>query len=393
MADEREILDADKLKQLTPREKPYQFRDGQCRGFLLQVQPSGVRTYYFQYRNQAGRTCKVKIGRVGDVSPTKARRKAEKLLAAVTMGEDPAGEKREARRTLTLEQFLDDHFEAWAMANLKSHEPTLCRLRSCFKPLLKRRLASLGPGDFERHRLWRLANSLPGRSKPPTPQTVNRDQAHMRAALGRAVEWGFLDQNPLDGVKKATEDRNRKIRALTAEEEERILAELAKPAKQWAAEYKRLAVMVVVSLDTGMRRGELFGLEWRDLDLEAKTVSVRGEGAKSGQSREIPLSGRVVTALEGWRPEKGAQGLVFPARDGGRMDNFRRSWAGILKSAEVTGVRWHDLRHTFGTRLAMAGVPLPTIQRLMGHASITTTQRYLHSGAVDARRAIDMLGK
>jgi len=379
------------VKGLTAEEKPYEVRDDTLPGFLLRVQPSGSMTYYIEYRNKTGKKNRYKLGSHPVMTAPMARDEAKKKLAEVVMGEDPQAEKKEARRNITLEQFLDLHYKPWAEANLKSYSPTMARLKSGFKPMLKKYLTELTSWDFEKHRQVRLKTKLEKSNKEPGQATINRDQMTMRAALSRAVQWGHLDSNPLDGVKKAREDRNRKIRALEAEEEERMLKYLRQERKHWKHEFKRLEVMVIVSVDTGVRQGELFGLQWTDIDLQAQTLNVRGEGAKSSQSRTIPLSARSLDSLTKWKAYSASEGLVFPGEDGEKLDNVVKAWKRLLDKAEVTGLRWHDLRHTFGTRLAMAGVALPTVQRLMGHSSITTTSRYLHSTDQDARKAIELL--
>lgn len=381
------------VNALVPGEKPFEVRDTTLPGFLLRVQPSGSMTYYVAYRNQTGKKNRYKLGSHPVMSAPMAREEAKRKLAEVVMGEDPQAEKKEARRNITLEQFLDLHYGPWAEVNLKSYSPTMARLRSGFAPLMNKYLSELTAWDFEKHRQVRLKNKLGKSIKEPGQATINRDQATMRAALSRAVQWGHLDSNPLEGVKKAKEDRNRKIRALESEEETRMLNYLRQERKRWKLEFKRLEVMIILSIDTGVRRGELFGLKWSDVDAKAQTLHVRGEGAKSSQSRTIPLSPRCVSILTAWKAQSGAEGLVFPGEAGEKLDNVTKAWKRLLDKAEVCGLRWHDLRHTFGTRLANAGVPLPTVQRLMGHASIVTTQRYLHSTDQDARKAIEMMAE
>lgn len=340
-----------------------------------------------------------------------ARKLAEAKLAEVALGGDPQAEKKAARaaeKALTLRGFIDGPYRSWAETNLKSYRQTMTRLLSGFEALLDRELSDLCTFDFEKNRQARLKSTpkSKGKRNPPKPATINRDQAHLRAALTKAVTWGYMDNNPLVGITKAREDRNAKIRALTQEEEAVILAEfearrddlITRIAEQ-AYDGKRdlpkpphfltfLEPMFLLSLDTGIRRGEAFGLRWPDIDLKERTLTVRGEGAKSSQSRVIPLSARAMAVLKEWRKQEGKTGPVFP---GATKDALKGQWTRLLRDTEVTGLRWHDLRHTFGSRCAVAGVPVSVIQRLMGHSSITTTSRYLHATGEDARRGIELL--
>lgn len=399
------------VKALRPLDKPYELRDTELGGFLLRVQPSGVMVYYVEYRTEDGRRNRYRLGAHPTMTVPKAREKAELKLAGIVMGGDPQAEKKEARKereALTLREYLSDHYGPWAKTNLKSYAPTMARLNGCFLPVLDRKLIDLTAWDFEKLRQNRLKNKLDTMKRVPKQAGINRDFQTMRAALNRAIQWGHLVINPLDGVKRAREDRNQQIRALTQDEETKVLAVFEGRREKLEAERKErakkgkspgppvprylgyLEPLVILSLDTGLRRGEAIALDWKDIDLKAGTVTVQGEGAKSSQTRVVPLSTRVGDTLTEWQAMTADTGPVFP---GATIDSLKGQWDRVLTKAEITGLRWHDLRHSFGTRLALAGVPLPTVQRLMGHANITTTARYLHATADDARRGIEALEK
>ncbi len=138
---------------------------------------------------------------------------------------------------------------------------------------------------------------------------------------------------------------------------------------------------MLVSINTGLRQGEAFELTWRHVDLERAILTVVGTTAKSGTTRHIPLNAEALAALRGWRAQAVATApddRVFPARDGARLDNVHNAWAGLLKTAGITGFRWHDLRHHFASRLVMCGVDLNTVRELLGHSSYSMTIRYAH---------------
>jgi len=138
--------------------------------------------------------------------------------------------------------------------------------------------------------------------------------------------------------------------------------------------------MVVISLNTGVRLGELFQLTWRDVDLEHRNLTIQGTTAKSGKTRHIPLNTEALWALREWKGQgTDRTGFVFPGRVSRReLNNVRRSWLGVLDDAEISRFRWHDLRHTFASRLVMAGVDLNTVRELLGHADYKMTLRYAH---------------
>jgi len=143
-----------------------------------------------------------------------------------------------------------------------------------------------------------------------------------------------------------------------------------------------LTTIVLLALNTGMRKGEIFNLDWRDVDLVGAQVTVRGEGAKSGQTRYIPLNSEAVDVLTSWRATTTQpDGYVFPGRgdsDDGRLDDVKKAWLPVVKAAKLQMFRFHDLRHSFASKLVMAGVDLNTVRELLGHADLKMTLRYSH---------------
>jgi integrase len=149
--------------------------------------------------------------------------------------------------------------------------------------------------------------------------------------------------------------------------------------------------MVLLSLNTGLRRGELFSLCWGDVYWHTKTLTVRGETAKSRQTRHLPLNAEALQVLTAWRQQTSGKELIFPGKDGRRLDNVRKAWAGALTTAGIVGFRWHDLRHTFASKLVMAGVPLNTVRELLGHTTPAMTLRYAHLAPDHKQQAVEQL--
>lgn len=137
-----------------------------------------------------------------------------------------------------------------------------------------------------------------------------------------------------------------------------------------------------MALNTGLRRGELLGLTWGDVDLLQSRLTVRGASAKSGLTRYLPLNTEAVDVLRVWASTLPAdtEGAtpVFPGPDGGPMFSLKTAWQKVAKAAKLDGFTFHDLRHTFASKLVQAGVDLNTTRELLGHADIKMTLRYSH---------------
>jgi len=219
-----------------------------------------------------------------------------------------------------------------------------------------------------------------------TVSVFNHNLELIKAMLNKAVEWRCLNSHPLKHFKKLKNDNAREVRYLTVEEIEKVLA-IADPFMQ---------KVVKILLNTGMRRGELFYLEWEDIDFQNKLIKVQskpesGFHPKSYRSRSIPMNGEVEKILMDL-PQRGK--YVF---DNGQNQPLHadiwywRHFNEILKKAGIKNACLHTLRHTFASYLVMSGVDLRTVQELLGHSTITMTERYSHLSPDHRTRAVQAL--
>ena len=184
--------------------------------------------------------------------------------------------------------------------------------------------------------------------------TVNRDLSVLRHILYWGVDEQLLSANPLARMKMARERRTRRQILSLAEEE--LLLGVAKD---------HLRTMIIAALDTGMRRGEITGQRWEDIDFSRAVLSVTRSKTPEGESREIPLTRRLYELLlENLKSE----GTVVEF-NGKPVRIVKRTWQTALKNAAIRHVRFHDLRHTFNTRLMEAGVMQEIRMALMGHST------------------------
>jgi len=400
---------------ISAKEKPYEIRDVDIKGFLLRVQPSGIKTYYYAFRAPDGKKQRIWIGKHGSITATQARDAAEIHAGKVALGGNVQEEKKQTRlkteqlKFSTLEGFIDHKYQAWVEAERKSGKTTIKRLKKNFAHLLSRPLDDINTWVVEKWRGERLKEGI-------KPATVNRDITTLKAALSKAVDWEVIDKNPLAKLKRVKTDNKGKVRYLKPEEEKRLregldarearIRQERTSANEWRKErgyelypdltghtfVDHLKPLVLLALNTGMRRSELFYLKWENISLSKAMLTIEGADAKSGKTRHIPLNKEAVAALKGWKGDvKNPTGLVFPSRTGMPLDNVKKAWVKLLQDIKIKEFRWHDMRHHFASRLVMAGVDLNTVRELLGHSDYTMTLRYAHLAPEHKKDAVERL--
>ena len=157
-----------------------------------------------------------------------------------------------------------------------------------------------------------------------------------------------------------------------------------------------LKPMIIVSLNTGLRRKELFLSTWKNIkwDQENQVLTVPGTIAKNKKTRHVYLNETALNALLLWKKQSnGVDDYIFPSQNGKPKNNVKTAWTNLLKKAKIVDFRWHDMRHDFASRLAMSGVDLNHIRELLGHRDPKTTLRYAHlapSNLNDAVKKLDI---
>ena len=148
---------------------------------------------------------------------------------------------------------------------------------------------------------------------------------------------------------------------------------------------------VLLSLNTGLRRGELFSLKWKDIDLGGRFLTVTAGNAKTDKTRRIQLNSKAIAVLREWRTASGISSEhVFAKRDQAMRD-ARTSFERLLSDAKITDFTWHDMRHHFASRLVQAGVDLYRVKELLGHSSSRVTERYAHLKPEQLHEAVERL--
>jgi integrase len=210
--------------------------------------------------------------------------------------------------------------------------------------------------------------------------TVNRYLSTLKAAFFLAVKNNKVERNPVSLVRLGKEN-NCRVRWLTDDEEERFL-------KIMPTEYHPL---VLIALHTGMRKSEQLNLKWSDVDFHRNLITIRE--SKAGEARRLPMNEVVIEALKAL-PRMLHNRFVFYGRVPAQplKNGIKHSdWLKYLAAAGIENLRWHDLRHTFASRLVMKGVDLYTVSKLMGHHSLEMTERYAHLAPDFLKNAVSVL--
>ncbi|MEO8965004.1 MAG: site-specific integrase [Gammaproteobacteria bacterium] len=391
------------LAKLKPKSKPYEVRDDKITGFMVRVNISGKLVYMCEY----ARGKRILLGKVGVITTAQARDKALVILGDAARGIDPASASKK-KSALALKNFIENEYAPWIKQHRKSSEKTLAHINRCFtKPFGDKPLLDFTPAFVDQWRTQRLKDGL-------STETVNRDIATFKAALSKAVLWSLIEKHPLEKLKLLKRDRSSKVRFLSADEEKRLRQEMITrehkikidrcSANEWRKErnYKLLPnlnqfefadhirPMVLLSINTGLRRGEIFSLEWENINFERALLTIEGAYAKSGKTRHIPLNSEALNILKAWKLQVSTN-LVFSNKDGERFDTIKKGWKTILDAANIKNFRWHDLRHHFASRLVMSDVDLNTVRELLGHSDMTMTLRYAHLAPEHKANAVEKL--
>jgi integrase len=205
-----------------------------------------------------------------------------------------------------------------------------------------------------------------------TSSTCNRYRSFISSVFSHAVKLGLIASNPCTRVARFKENDPR-VRWLRPEEEARIRSSIDTPVHEWEFD---------LALYTAMRSGEQFGLKWKDCDLEKGNLTVKG---KTGR-RQVVANADAIEALKKLFTVSGQKEFVSPENDGKKLRDGRRWFKAATDAARVKDFHWHDLRHTFASRLVMLGEDIRAVQELLGHKNITQTMKYAHLSN-DRRRA------
>ena len=343
------------------------------------VNQQGV-SWQADYRDPEGK-------RIMECFPKKAD--AEAYLGKVTVAKreeryhDVFDVKRETQVTFNelAEKYVENFRTQRAFHTSKRY--LLAKVKDHFG---EQRLSQITYLDLETYRNKRKATPANG-TKPRTDASVNREMALIGHMLGKAVEWGMLETSPFKkGKRLMFKENNHRLRFLTENE----VAALLEACDDLKAHSPYLRPLVETALHTGMRRGELLSLKWEQ--IRNGFIYLEGGMVKSGKGRQIPINDRLAEVFrEVRRGDQLKSPYVFCDFRGRRFYAVKRSFVSACRRAGIEDFRFHDLRHTFASRLVMRGASLKAVQELLGHADLKMTMRYAHLSHEHLRDSVNLL--
>ena len=304
--------------------------------------------------------------RIQESLNTDNKRLAEKIYAKV-LTEIVEGRYFDAvkAKKLTFRELVEKYMQKYQ----KSRDHcTVKQLLPVFGDMFLAAITTEKVSDYREERLKRVK-----------PATVYMELALMRRMFNVAIkEWEWLRDNPVSRLSFAVGNQNARDRWLTDEEEQGLLA--------CTASHSWLKNLTVFALHTGMRRGEILNLKWQDVDFKRRIVTV--VKSKNGEKRAIPMTGTLHDVLKSMTVRH-ISGRVFPVSKGSLYYAFNCA----TSKAGVKNFRFHDLRHTFATRLVQRSIDLYRVKELLGHKSIAMTMRYAHHCPESLRDSVKVLDK
>ena len=285
----------------------------------------------------------------------------------------------EARRR-TLDELIDRYI-AEVLPGKKSAKDQKQQLLRWKQLLGGTKLSALTPDRILKAQ-HEIRKQITRTGEPVSNATVNRYHAALSHVLQVAdISYGWIEGNPMRRVQKLKEPQGR-VRCLEVDEQKDLLDACAKSANPY------LLTIVLIALTTGMRKNEIMGLKWKDVDLERQIALI--EEPKNGQRRTAHLLPEVVVRLSKLNEKTGkTSAYLFPGRSNLKPMDVKKSWYRAIEHAGLKNFRFHDLRHTAASYLAMDGASVPQIAAVLGHRNHQMAARYAHLSDASTKSIVE----
>ncbi len=354
------------------------YRDTNCRGLTVEVRSTGGKTYYLCYNDARGKQRLYRIANALDITPIQARQLCDRARAQIAMGNDPAQVKQQHRAAPTLAQFFNESYLPYIQSYKRSWETDVSVFKNHVLPhigeLYIDAISTKDIGTVMSRAKLHLCNG-----------SSNKILILLRYMFNLAIRWrtAGVTENPTATLKlgKVTAHRER---FLSAAETQRLLEAVNLSANT------KLKYIIPMLLLTGARKREVLDAKWRDVDKERSFWRI--PVTKSGRERHVPLSAAALDLL-GKVPHSRFSDYIFEnPKTRKSFSSIFFSWDAARTRAGLKDVRIHDLRHSFASFLVNAGCSLYEVQKILGHASVSMTQRYSHLNQESLLRAVSHAG-
>ncbi len=351
--------------------------DTEVRGFGFRITAAGAKAFVLNYRI-GGRERRYTIGAHPDWSVAAAREEAKRLKRQVDQGYDPMGQRHADRAAPTVTDLADRYLEEHAVRKVaRAQKDDRAMLEKIVLPAIGR----LKVHEVRREDIDQLHREV----SQTRPIRANRVIQLLSKMFTLAIRWEYRADNPVKGLHRNPEPT--RDRYLSSDELQRLLSVLETHPNQASANVIRLLLL------TGARRSELLNATWDQFDLEAGVWTKPSAHTKQKKEHRVPLSAPALQLLSEMKAKAGPSPYVFPGRVPGEpLTEIKTFWAGVCKKANLENCRIHDLRHTYASILASAGLSLPVIGALLGHTQPNTTARYSHLFDDPLREATNQVG-
>lgn len=332
---------------------------------LVHSASPGYGTYYLRYKDATGKTCHKKIGKTADVSLADARKEAKRLKLEISQGASPAAEAKAHREVPILATFFKDDY----LPHAKRHKRSWKRDEELFRLRIEPAFGAFKLNQLTRKAVQDFHSSLAAQGL--SKATADHHIKVLRRMLNLAVQWGFIEKNPISGVELFNED-NRMENYLTEEQLHRLLTVLR------SDENRAVCLIAMFLLSTGCRLNEALQATWRNVDRGQRVWRILAINSKSKRMRSVPLNDSALHVLYQLGTEGEFDHLFVNRQTRQPYTTIMKVWERLRTKAGLPHLRIHDLRHAYASLLVSSGRTLYEVQQILGHSDPKVTMRYSH---------------
>lgn len=334
--------------------------------------------WYLDYYLPNGKR-KREVVSIPGVDPSRINREDAKKALSIRKAEIALGKFKleSAIKPTPFEKFVTQYLE-FSKANKRpnSYERDITSSKHLSRYFGGKTIQQITNWQVEKYKSTRLKEPMKN-GKTPAKASINRELSMLKHMFKKAIEWNLISTDPIAQVKLYPE-KPKQLRVITEEEFSKLHSS--------ASEF--LKPILMIALYTGLRRSEILNLKVSDINLRDKHILVRE--SKNGEIRYVPINSLLMKTLKSVINNTDCEHL-FAGPDGKPVKTVKKAFWGALRRSGIPHLRFHDLRHSFGSNLSMAGVDIAAIQELMGHKQISTTIRYLHPSPEHKKDAVERL--